>query len=272
MASTLVPHYLGGGLLSARPATLDLQPGCVGFYVSSDAGISVWQGGVWRQIDSIAALTITLPDTNYTLTAAQYQGIGRLNLGGTLTATRDTVFPPAFTPMLVTNTSAQSLVLKKAGQTGTSLAAGASAIVFSGVTDVVVFAGAGGSAVTSVNGFTGAVMLGGESIAEPVTVLTPAAGVVTINCALGDYFTLVPTANVTSIVFTNPPVAGKAQTIMVRFTQDATARTVAWPASFKWAGGTVGAVSTGSGAIDVLAISTFDQGTTWQATLAKAFA
>ena len=115
-------------------------------------------------------------------------------------------------------------------------------------------------------------ILGGESIAEPVTVLTPVAGVVTINCALGDYFTLAPTANVTSIVFTNLPAAGKAQTVMVRFTQDATARTVAWPAAFKWAGGTSGAVSTGSGAIDVLAITTFSQGATWVATLTKAFA
>lgn len=126
--------------------------------------------------------------------------------------------------------------------------------------------------VLDVNGQTGNVVLGGEAIAEPVNVLTPAAGVVTIDCALGDYFTLAPTANVTSIVFTNLPAAGKAQTIMVRFTQDTTPRTVAWPASFRWAGGVAGAVSTGSGAIDVLAITTFTQGTTWMATLAKAFA
>lgn len=128
------------------------------------------------------------------------------------------------------------------------------------------------SAVSSVNGATGAVVLGGESIAEPVTVLTPVAGVVTINCALGDYFTLAPTANVTSILFTNLPAAGKAQTIMVRFTQHTTPVTVAMPASFKWAGGTAGVVSTGSVKVDLLAISTFNQGTTWMATLAKAFA
>ena len=113
--------------------------------------------------------------------------------------------------------------------------------------------------------------IGGETIAEPVTALTPAAGVVTINCALGDYFTLAPTANVTSIVFTNLPAANKAQTIMVRFTQDATARTVAWPASFKWAGGVAGAVSVTAAAVDVLTLTTFNQGAAWKATLAKAF-
>ena len=59
---------------------------------------------------------------------------------------------------------------------------------------------------------------------------------------------------------------------MIRITQDSTPRTVGWPASFKWAGGVPGAVSTASGAVDVLAITTFDNGTNWQATLAKAFA
>lgn len=159
-----------------------------------------------------------------------------------------------------------------------SLAISASGLGFYYATDSLVLSLWNGSAwvvpgaVSSVNGATGAVVLGGESIAEPVTVLTPAAGVVTIDCALGDYFTLAPTANVTSIVLTNLPATGKAQTIMVRFTQDTTARTVAWPAAFKWAGGVAGAVSTGSGAIDVLAITTFSQGTTWVATLTKAFA
>lgn len=110
------------------------------------------------------------------------------------------------------------------------------------------------------------------AVPNTASVLTPAAGVVTINCALGDYFTLAPTANITSILFSNLPGSGKAATKMIRFTQDSSPRTVAWPASFKWAGGVAGAVSTGSGAVDVLAISTFDNGTTWHVTLAKAFA
>ncbi|MBV7475405.1 DUF2793 domain-containing protein [Pseudoxanthomonas sp. PXM05] len=110
------------------------------------------------------------------------------------------------------------------------------------------------------------------SVKNAVTAVTPAAGVATIDCSLGDYFTIAPTANITSIVFTNLPGSGKGATKMIRFTQDTTPRTVSWPASFKWAGGIAGAVSTGSGAVDVLAITTFDNGTTWDATLAKAFA
>lgn len=102
-----------------------------------------------------------------------------------------------------------------------------------------------------------------------VTALVPASGVVTVDCSLGDYFTLALGANVTSWVFTNVP-AGCS--LMIRITQGSPARTVAWPAAFKWAGGGTGAVSTGSGAVDLLAISTVNAGGAWYATLAKAFA
>lgn len=98
------------------------------------------------------------------------------------------------------------------------------------------------------------------------------SGSVAVDFSLGDYFTLALAGNVTGFTFTNLPGSGKGATLMIRITQDSTPRTVAWPASFKWAGGSAGSVSTASGAVDVLAITTFDNGTTWDATLAKAFA
>jgi hypothetical protein len=97
------------------------------------------------------------------------------------------------------------------------------------------------------------------------------SGSVAIDYALGDYFTLALAGNVTTFTFSNLPGSGKGTSLMVRITQDSTPRTVGWPASFKWAGGVAGVVSTASGAVDVLAITTFDNGTTWQATLAKAW-
>lgn len=104
-----------------------------------------------------------------------------------------------------------------------------------------------------------------------VTAVTPSAGTATFDYALGDYFSLAPTANVTTLAFSNLPGSGRGASLMIHFTQDSTPRTITWPASFKWAGGSAGAVSTASGAIDVIAISTFDNGTTWNATIAKAF-
>lgn len=107
---------------------------------------------------------------------------------------------------------------------------------------------------------------------DPVNALAT-SGTIAIDCALGNYFTLAASGNMTSFTFSNLPAAGRAQTIMIRITQDATGSRIAtWPASFKWAGGTTGALSTPANAIDVLAITTFDQGTTWIATLSKAFA
>lgn len=99
------------------------------------------------------------------------------------------------------------------------------------------------------------------------------SGSVAIDYALGDYFTIALAGNVSGFTFSNLPGSGKGASLMIRFTQDATPRTVAWPASFKWsAAAGVGSVSTPSGSVDVLAITTFDNGTTWDATLAKAFA
>lgn len=102
-----------------------------------------------------------------------------------------------------------------------------------------------------------------------VNTLTITSGNVVLDCSLGDYFKLAPTANITGWTITNVP---PACSLLIDFTQDATARTVAWPAAFKWAGGAAGLVSTAAGAKDMLAITTFDGGATWRATLAKAFA
>lgn len=115
--------------------------------------------------------------------------------------------------------------------------------------------------------------LGGETISEPVNSLTSSSGTVTVNCALGDYFTFPLTENVSGWSFTNLPAAGKAQTLMIRIQQHASsAKTVSWPASFKWAGGTPLVVSNTLSAYDVLALTTFDQGTRWEVTLSKAHA
>lgn len=110
---------------------------------------------------------------------------------------------------------------------------------------------------------------GGGAVRNTVTALSIVAGVVNIDCSLGDYFSLALTENVTSITFSNLPGSGKGASLMVYITQDATPRTVSWPASFKWTGGVPGTVSTGSGVKDTLAITTFDNGVAWPATLAK---
>ncbi|MTI74735.1 MAG: hypothetical protein FH747_13935 [Stenotrophomonas sp.] len=101
-----------------------------------------------------------------------------------------------------------------------------------------------------------------------VSALAVSSGNVALDCSLGDYFKLAPTANVTGWTITNVP---PACSLMIELTQDSTAHTIAWPSSFKWAGGAPGAVSTGAGTTDLLAMTTFDGGASWRVTLAKAF-
>lgn len=136
--------------------------------------------------------------------------------------------------------------------------------------------------VQSVNGEVGAVNLTTTDISEgtneyhtesrnavsPVTALVISAGVVNINCALGSYFTLPLTANVTSLTFTNLPAAGFGQSIAIRMKQDATGgRTVTLPASFKASAGSLTAVDSTINAYTLLMITTFDQGVRWEYTM-----
>ena len=102
-----------------------------------------------------------------------------------------------------------------------------------------------------------------------VTVVASVGGATAIDASLGDYFTLALSENITGWSFDNVPAGAS---IMVRITQSSPARSVAWPPSFRWAGGVAGVVSTGNGAVDLLALTTFNAGGTWMATLAKGFA
>lgn len=101
-----------------------------------------------------------------------------------------------------------------------------------------------------------------------VTAVSSVGGVLTLDLSLGDYFTVALTEDITSIVITNAPGAGFGGAVFVRFTQDSTPRTVAWPASFRWEG-SAPAVSTWSGAVDLLSLVTLDGSTKWDPTLSK---
>lgn len=110
---------------------------------------------------------------------------------------------------------------------------------------------------------------GAQMLRNTVTVVTSSSGTATFDWSLGDYFTITLSEDVTTITISNTPGSGFGTTIAIEITQDSTARTVAWPASFRWEGGSAGAVSTGNGDVDLLILTTFDNGTTWDATLSN---
>lgn len=92
-----------------------------------------------------------------------------------------------------------------------------------------------------------------------------------VDCALSNVFTTTLTANVTTApTFSN---LKDGQTINWFLTQDATgSRTMTWPASFKWPGGSAGVLSTAANSVDML-VATYRAATGfWYAGLTKAYA
>lgn len=99
--------------------------------------------------------------------------------------------------------------------------------------------------------------LTGPSV-SPVTAVTSASGVLTLNLAVGALFTCTLTENITSIVFSNAPAAGFGIAFSIKFTQHASAaKTITgWPAGLTghWFGG-VYVASTALSAIDEVGLT-----------------
>jgi hypothetical protein len=68
---------------------------------------------------------------------------------------------------------------------------------------------------------------------EESTAITSSSNAATLNLRDGDNFTHTLTENVT-YTFSNPASSGKVSAFTLKVTQDATARTITWPASVDW--------------------------------------
>jgi len=90
-----------------------------------------------------------------------------------------------------------------------------------------------------------------KDYSETKTALSAAASV-TIDLTTGNVFTLTPDQN-TTFVFSNPSPTGKSCAFTLVWTQDGSDRTIAWPASVDWAGGSAPDVTSGSGKVDIYA-------------------
>ena len=95
---------------------------------------------------------------------------------------------------------------------------------------------------------------------EESTAVTSSSNAATLNLRDGDNFTHTLSENVT-YTFSNPAASGKVSAFTLKVIQDSSARTITWPNSVDWAGGTAPTLSTGSGAVDVFVFATYDGGT-----------
>jgi len=115
---------------------------------------------------------------------------------------------------------------------------------------------------SGISTFAGGVLTPPPSAAAFATTLV-------IDCSKSNYFEpATMTGNVTTLTVSNPSAG---QTINVVFVQDSTgSRTVAWPSSFKWPGGSAPVLSTAASSVDLL-VATYRSNGTWLCALNKAF-
>jgi hypothetical protein len=114
--------------------------------------------------------------------------------------------------------------------------------------------------------FSGVATFGGAAF---TTTQTVSYGTTTnIDCSTSNAFRIVFGAgNITTLNLNNPH---NGQAINVRFKQDGTGgRTVTWPASFRWNGGTTPLLSTPANAIDFLSAQYDSTDGTWVCNLLK---
>ena len=100
-----------------------------------------------------------------------------------------------------------------------------------------------------------------KDYSETKTALSAAASVA-IDITNGNVFTITPDQN-TTFTFTNPSATGKSCSFTLIWTQDGSDRTISWPASVDWAGGSAPDVTSGSAKRDVYTFFTLDAGTIW---------
>ena len=114
----------------------------------------------------------------------------------------------------------------------------------------------------------------GKGISEEAVTVTQGSGTVTLDLAQGNFFEFTLTENVTGWTFSNLASSGTASSWIIKITQHASsAKTVAYPAGVKWAGGTDHVMTVTNNAVDIISMFTIDGGTTIYANIVgKAFA
>lgn len=102
-----------------------------------------------------------------------------------------------------------------------------------------------------------------KDYAETLNAAGNITGSVTVDYTNGNHYEGTLTGNVT-FTFSNPPATGRVGVLVLYLKQDGTgSRTVTWPASVVWSGGTAPTLTTTASKTDIFTFITRDAGTTW---------
>ena len=92
---------------------------------------------------------------------------------------------------------------------------------------------------------------------------TISSGTLTLNLNDSNIFDVSLNGNITTMTVSNVPSGTVATGFTLLLTADGTLRTVTWPASFKWPGGSAPSVTSTNGKTDVYSFITLNNGTNW---------
>ena len=92
---------------------------------------------------------------------------------------------------------------------------------------------------------------------------TSGNGTVDLDLTDGNVFQHTASGGNVTFTFSNPPGTGKGGSFTLKWIQDSSNRTITWPASVDWAGGSAPSVTAGSAKVDVYTFFTVDGGTIW---------
>jgi hypothetical protein len=109
------------------------------------------------------------------------------------------------------------------------------------------------------------VVLFANGVEEQFTTLTIASNAITVDLQDGNNFEVDLSDNITSGNFTisNSAASGNVSAFTLKVIQGATARTIAWPSSVKWASATAPTLTTTDDGVDYFVFITHDGGTNW---------
>lgn len=236
-------------ILNARGEATIFWRGAYKVALTTAADVVIWTvDGINTTSEPLTAVTLQVSGTS-ALT-------GNVTMGGTLAVTGAATF------------SSTAAISGNATVGGTLAVTGTSAFTGNVTTTNNVTVGG----VLTVTGNTSAaqvtatrLIVNGAAYTPPTTVV--AAATTTINCQNSNVFEVSMGVNIATLTVSN---LAAGQTINAYFKQDATgSRTVVWPATFKWVGGTVPVLSTTAAALDMLTATYSTTYAIWSASLSK---
>lgn len=99
---------------------------------------------------------------------------------------------------------------------------------------------------------------------EKVVPVSIVSSGITLNLSSGNLFTTSLTSNITGVTISNPPSSSNTSIgFSWILTADGTGRTITWPSSVKWPGGSGPTLTATSGKIDVLSFLSTNNGTSY---------